>query len=263
MTSLKGYRLYGGTTPNPTTVITNLLTPTNYFRHSNLTIATTYYYRVTAVALSGTNEVEGPLSGQISAIPTYTAAKDISFANGIETFVVPAGVTTLKVEAWGGSGAASPTYPGVGAAGKGGKTEANLAVTPGETLNLFVGGAGTGATTNVGYNGGGASSNPNSGAGGGATDVRQGGTNLSNRVLVAGGGGGGGYSGNNEAGGAGGGLIGGNGFYVGSTTIDLAEIYYGAGGGFTFPEKVLARLGTNGVGGTGGGSANSGGGGGG
>ena len=261
MSSLKGYRVYGGPSPNPTTVITNLLAPINYFRHSNLTIATTYYYRVTAVALSGTNEVEGPLSGQISAIPTYTAAKDISFANGMETFVVPAGVTTLKVEAWGGSGAATPAYETIGPEGKGGKTEANLAVTPGETLNLFVGGAGTGATTKVGYNGGGVSGGAVSGAGGGATDVRQGGTNLIHRVLVAGGGGGGGYNGNKETGGAGGGLIGGNGLFVNSTTIDLFDLYYGAGGGFTFPEKTLLRLGVNGVGGTGTGNGGGGGGG--
>ncbi|NBR45413.1 MAG: alpha/beta fold hydrolase, partial [Synechococcaceae bacterium WB5_2B_268] len=41
--------------------------------------------------------------------------------------------------------------------GLGAKTEANLTVTPGETLSVCVGGAATGFTTNVGYNGGGSS----------------------------------------------------------------------------------------------------------
>lgn len=48
----------------------------------------------------------------------------------------------------------------------------------------------------------------NMGSGGGASDIRIGGTSLSNRVLVAAGGGGGGISGS-PSGGAGGGTVGG------------------------------------------------------
>ena len=70
-----------------------------------------------------------------------------------------------------------------------------LNTAPSNSYAIFVGGAALSSTTNVGYNGGGVSANQYSGAGGGATDVRQGGTNLSHRVLVAGGGGGGGYVG--------------------------------------------------------------------
>ena len=195
MTSLKGYRVYGGTSPNPNAVLTNLLAPTNHFRHTNLTVATTYYYRVSAIALSGTNEVEGPIATQVAAVPAYTSSRDYNLVATTETFVVPPGVTTLKVEAWGGSGYLAPSSGSSNIGGLGGKTEANLAVTPGETLHLFVGGAGTGVTTNVGYNGGGVSGDGNAGAGGGATDVRQGGTNATNRVVVAGGGGGGGHAG--------------------------------------------------------------------
>jgi hypothetical protein len=249
LAGLTGYKIYWGTSPNPSTLLATLGPTVSTYRHTGLSNGVKYYYKIsTTDSYTG----ESPKSADVSGTPALTQSKDISFANGMETFVVPAGVTTLKVEAWGGSGAAAPYDQNVGPGGKGGKTEANLAVTPGETLNLFVGGAGTGHTINVGYNGGGVSGNQNGGAGGGATDVRQGGTNLTNRVLVAGGGGGGAWSGGgNASGGAGGGLVGGNGFYQGSTTIDLAELYYGAGGGFTFPEKTLLRLGSNGVGGTG------------
>jgi hypothetical protein len=69
-------------------------------------------------------------------------------------------------------------------------------VTPGQTLNIYVGGQN-------GWNGGGTGPN-GAGAGGGATDVRVGGTALSNRVIVAGGGGGSGLLGSSWTGAYGG-----------------------------------------------------------
>jgi hypothetical protein len=114
-------------------------------------------------------------------------------------WVVPSGVTTATFELFGASGAGTGGMLAVSYPGDGGKTIGTIAVTPGETLKINVGGAPPG-----GINGGGnagASSQDCSvvdlgnfqclgAGGGGASDVRQGGTALANRVLVAGGGGG-------------------------------------------------------------------------
>jgi len=114
------------------------------------------------------------------------------------------------------------------AGGKGGRVVCSLAVTAGQVLNIYVGGAGQTQTAWAnaagGFNGGGVGTTDGSlsvmaGGGGGATDIRIGGTSLSDRVLVAGGGGGAGYAGtgvNAHNGGNGGGLTGANGFFYGA-----------------------------------------------
>ena len=132
-----------------------------------------------------------------------------SFTGAVQTWVVPAGVTSVTVDARGASGLT--TIAGTG--GRGGRVQATLAVTPGQTLNLYVGGAGTGCNTG-GWNGGGVTScvyagSTYQGAGGGATDIRVAGTALANRVLVAGGGGSGAYNyASGMSGGDSGGLVG-------------------------------------------------------
>lgn len=100
-----------------------------------------------------------------------------------QDFKVPAGVTQITVLALGAHGAGSP-------AAYGGRVHAVIPVTPGETLLVFVGGdaSGTGGGFNGGGNGGDEGSYAGTG-GGGASDVREGGRELSDRVLVAGGGG--------------------------------------------------------------------------
>ena len=121
-----------------------------------------------------------------------------------QPFNVPSGVTKLTVKA---SGASGPSQGGSScyfAGGNGGIVKATISVTPGETLAIFVGGEGTGDTSNcgAGYEGGcngggnGGSENYclNGTGGGGASDVRQGGDEPRDRVIVAGGGGGGGSS---------------------------------------------------------------------
>jgi hypothetical protein len=66
-------------------------------------------------------------------------------AAGTFAFVVPAGISKLKTEAWGagGGGKAAVGYPAAGGGG-GGYTTAILAVTAGETLTITVGAGGTG-----------------------------------------------------------------------------------------------------------------------
>ena len=147
------------------------------------------------------NATEQP--SQLNAAVTFT------YTGGPQTYTVPAGVFSLGVDAAGAQGGVSHGYIG----GPGARAQATLAVTPGETLTLYVGGAGSPApytsggpsAGGAGYNGGGNgtySSGSSGGGGGGASDVRRGGAGLTNRVVVAGGGGGSGVYGGGGAGGA-------------------------------------------------------------
>jgi hypothetical protein len=149
-----------------------------------------------------------------------------NYTGGVQTFVVPAGVTLLTCELLGSVGkGGTPGRPAT--PGNGGYIKATLAVTPGETLYLQVGG-----NSNA-FDGGisGAANNP--GAGGDSSDIRQGGSVLANRVIVAGGGGGGAWfsSGSVFPGGAGGGLVGATGSGPGGTGGTQSAGGTGAGGG--------------------------------
>jgi len=134
-----------------------------------------------------------------------------------DTFVVPAGVSSVRVVATGAPGAEGivRTQGGSPAAGgRGAVVSGNLTgLETGDTLYINVGGAPTGAGTNDcpegalapnaydcigGFNGGG-SSRPGGGGGGGASDVRylsrDRSGSLASRLIVAAGGGGGGIGG--------------------------------------------------------------------
>jgi len=111
-----------------------------------------------------------------------------NYTGSLQTYVVPAGITSLQIESYGASGGDTPV--GFGFGGLGGYVIGEFSVTPGETLNIYVGSQG-GTAGMAGYNGGG--TGITSGGGGGASDVRQGGTALANRIIVAGGGGGAAY----------------------------------------------------------------------
>ncbi|QQX75632.1 MULTISPECIES: M36 family metallopeptidase [Aequorivita] len=128
-----------------------------------------------------TYTVQSP-SGCGGATPitfTYTGAPEV--------FIVPAGVTEITVENWGASGA-DGDGSGAGIGGLGGYASGVLSVTPGDVINIFVGGQ-------DGYNGGGMVPGSTAGNGGGASDIRINGVTLADRVLVAAGGGGGGSTG--------------------------------------------------------------------
>ncbi len=120
------------------------------------------------------------------------------YTGGVQTYTVPPGVTAIEIQAFGAAG----TDHGTSSGGLGGFIQGELDVTPGEVLQINVGGM-------AGFNGGGAaggSGDPTSGeVGGGASDVRQGGVDLTDRVIVAGGGGGAGRATceNNDGGGGG------------------------------------------------------------
>jgi hypothetical protein len=130
------------------------------------------------------------------------------FTGEQQEFIVSADISSITVQAFGGAAGdgwnvdGGGTVRGVG--GRGAYVEATLtvcqsqcSVAPGETLYVYVGGAGEDADADGygfgGWNGGGhgrgSDTGSSGGGGGGATDIRRGGQELTDRILVAGGGG--------------------------------------------------------------------------
>ncbi len=148
---------------------------------------------------------------------------------GSDSFVVPTGVTSITVKMWGagGGGGGGGSAAAGGAGGGGGYITATYAVTPGETLSVYVGGGGATGLRNGAGGGGG---------GGGHSSLYRNTTLLGLAAGGAGGGGGRTSAGNTGgAGGAGGGASGVTGTAAGTA---------GGGGGGTAA--------TAGAGGTGG-----------
>ncbi len=124
------------------------------------------------------------------------AQTTFNYTGAAQTYTVPAGVTSIQIETWGAQGGNANT----GSGGLGGYAIGELSVTPGEVLDIYVGGQ-------TGFNGGGIGglqgnatviNGPDAGngqSGGGASDVRQGGNTLNDRVIVGAGGGGAGQDG--------------------------------------------------------------------
>ena len=205
-----------------------------------------------------------------------------SYTGSVQTFTVPPCVGTITVDVRGAEGAnAVDKLVTNSTGGKGGRAQGVVTVTPGQVINIYVGGMGL-VNGNGGFNGGGVGGQSSAGSscnggpaggGGGASDIRIGGVALSNRVIVAGGGGGSGRDycngscqpcGCGGSGGAGGGLIGTNGqpanncnfgypgnganFGNGGSTSLTANGGPGDGGG---PNGTAGTSGTGGAGGTG------------
>ncbi|MFD5417867.1 Ig-like domain-containing protein [Streptomyces sp. NPDC127069] len=154
---------------------------------------------------------------------TFTAATPTCTYTGVgtDTFTVPAGVGEVTVDLFGAEGGSAagfvmPAPPNAGApGGLGGETRATLPVTPGQSLQITVGGVGSTGTSRHGeyarpggrgHGSGGGGAHGGGGSGGGASDLRTGAFGAADRVLVAGGGGGAGNGGPLLRGGNGGGL---------------------------------------------------------
>ena len=121
---------------------------------------------------------------------SQTTVTTFSYTGSVQSFTVPPCVTTLTVNARGAEGGG---LNGLG--GNGAVITATMAVTPGQVLQIYVGGMGSTGNNSGGWNGGGTGRAANtatnySGGGGGATDIRIAPYALANRVIVAGGGGG-------------------------------------------------------------------------
>lgn len=161
-------------------------------------------------------------SGTCSEVVNYTTPAGVdlcssisttfSYTGSVQTWVVPSGVNSINVNAYGAQGGSNWANND----NFGGQVIADLPVTPGTTLYIYVGQQPNGIAG--GWNGGGNGESAGQG-GGGASDIRIGGTTLNDRVIVAGAGGGAGYwSGEHVVGGFGGGLIAGYGGRVNYAT---------------------------------------------
>jgi hypothetical protein len=149
-----------------------------------------------------------PTSGAPDHLPNH---RTFSYTGGKQPFYVPAGARQIEVDMRGAKGAGSTEVYG-------GRVRALIPVTSGERLVIYVGGDAFGET--AGFNGGGSGApggygESNGYGGGGASDVREDGDTLLDRIVVAGGGGGNGgvaYGyGCTSTGGKGGGLTGASG----------------------------------------------------
>ena len=183
-----------------------------------------------------------PAAIAIDASPQHR--KTFVYAGKAQPFTVPSYLIKITVIVIGARGTGAPvTY--------GGRVRATIPVTGGKKLVVFVGGQGSGAIG--GFNGGGNSCTSSARdcgyGGGGASDIRQGGDKLSDRIVIAGGGGGQGGNGDGRyhrggTGGKGGHKIGGLGVNGGG---------YGSshGGGSGGSGGTQQRGGSGGSGGTG------------
>src|SRR5210317_75032 len=116
-----------------------------------------------------------------------------AFTGAVQTYTVPAGVTAIQIECWGAQGGTGTGFDGVeGTGGLGGYSIGELVVTPGQILEVYVGGAGD-MFGPGGFNGGGQAGTNYGAAGGGGSDVRVTPYGFGDRVIVAGGGGGGAF----------------------------------------------------------------------
>lgn len=120
--------------------------------------------------------------------PFDVVTEIFNVSDEIQSYVVPDGVEKLNITCTASRGFEAK-------AGSGGSVKCDLKVTPGQILYIMVGDSPTTYNEAV-YN---------------ASDIRIGGTELENRIIVAGGGG----TGSGNKGGAGGGLIGGDALGVG------------------------------------------------
>ena len=71
---LKTYKVYGGTSANPTTLLQTIIAPTNTYTHTGLTNGTTYFYRISATDNAGN---ESAISSDATAVPK--AQQNITF----------------------------------------------------------------------------------------------------------------------------------------------------------------------------------------
>ena len=162
-----------------------------------------------------------PADSQAQTTQTFTTSG---------SFVVPAGVTSVQVQAWGGGGAGGGVVGGAlftakaGGGGAGGSFTkvTNVAVTPGATITVTVGAGGTGASQVAGTTGGTStfgSAIPVSAVGGGGGQIGTNGTGaaVTTGITFNGGSGGNAVSANSGAGGGGAGSTGAGGNASGTT----------------------------------------------
>ncbi len=196
------------TTGIPASVITYSVQPGTFFNIGTHTVTATATNALGTVTCTFTIQVvdaELPIltvpsnitvnntAGTCGAVVTYaaptatdncytvvTGSQNFSYSGNIVNFTVPAGVTSITIDAKGAQGGSGAIYGTslAGGGGKGARMQGTVSVTPGEVIRVLVG--------QMGGSSGGPHGNEN-GGGGGSFVVRQSG----NVPLVVAGGGGG------------------------------------------------------------------------
>ncbi|MEI8323401.1 MAG: S8 family serine peptidase, partial [Actinomycetes bacterium] len=97
-------------------------------KSQSLGIAQTYYYQIAYIytdnAQSCTTACVSAYSAAVSAQTQFSSSTSFVYTGGVQSYVVPAGIDSLRVEANGGSGGATAGF----AAGNGGRVEAVVPV---------------------------------------------------------------------------------------------------------------------------------------
>ena len=205
------------------------------------------------------NQYPTPLRNMVPIFPTlYTTT--LTYTGSLQTFVVPAGVTSVTLYMWGAGGGTAYSYSGFVnySGGAGAMVQGVYSVTPASTLYVVVGKGGvTNQSAQTDAQGGGGAANSAGGGGGrSAIQLSSGGAD----VVVAGGGGGGGLLSASNNG------TGGPAYFSGSSPNTLAAVVcYGgtqtAGGAAGGAGNVPGNPGTLKFGGAGTGPGGGGGGG--
>ena len=152
--------------------------------------------------------------GAVQETPTVGTSQLFEYTGAVQQFTVPDDVTEVTVTVEGAAGGVTDTFAATRA--KGARVKATIAVTPGEVLDVYVGGMPSGGTSaNGGWPNGGDADTVSGGAGaggGGASWIMSAGSIGSTRIAAgAGGGQGDGFTGWLQQGGDGGLFVGGDG----------------------------------------------------
>jgi hypothetical protein len=144
--------------------------------------STTYYFR----ACGQDDNDSGPTCAQTRSFTTLPGIT-FDYTGAARSWTVPPGVSSVAFDVFGAQGA------GAEGVGLGGEARATIPVSPGQVLQINVGGRSDSSTG--GFNGGGDGGVPTSlgrpgFGGGGASDVRVSPFGLAQRIIIAGGGGG-------------------------------------------------------------------------
>jgi len=205
------------------------------------------------ISLIGVSQINSQF---VSMKPLNKTLVVFNYTGAIQTWTVPAGVTSIYVEGFGAQGGSQG--PNIG--GNGGKVSCSLPVTPGQVLYITVGGQSTNNIALYGFGGNGGSATSYgtvARAGGGLSGISSANPiTQANAFLIAAGGGGCASSGFAGSGGAGGGLNGSDApsTYGGTPTRGRGATQF-AGGAAGSPfdgNSILPTAGSSLSGGTGG-----------
>ncbi|MDE2098569.1 MAG: hypothetical protein KGL39_15045 [Patescibacteria group bacterium] len=180
---------------------------------------------------------------------TSSVSVVLSYTGATSSWTVPAGVTSLTINAEGAVGGAGNTTTG----GSGGSATGTITVTPGTTYYYCVGGSG-GVGGSAGYCGGGGGTSSN-GSGGGMSWFGTQSSFSTSTVIIVGGGGGGGGGPTTGNGGGGGGTTGVTGTNGSDTTGGGGGTQSAGGAAGTGSSSPSPTAGSVGQGGNGGGSS--------